>query len=150
MASRRVPLVTFVFLTLFAIPCLQAADQNDEEAIKAFVQTWVEVNRKQDVEGLMALVAPDARLDSRSARAKVSKGTWTASIKQAVASGTFGRNQEARIISVTFPAPDRAVLELETSWSIVGGRRPGTQTEKERWTLAKRDGRWFIIEKDYL
>jgi hypothetical protein len=151
MISRpwSIPVFTLLLFLVAPIPALPASPE-DEAAVKAYVQTWVDVTRKQDLDALIALVAPEAKLDSRTARAKVPRDVWAASIKQAKAAGTFGRNQEATLQSLTFPAADKAVLDLETS-SVITGTRSGTQTktEKERWTLTKREGRWVLIEKDY-
>lgn len=147
MVPRWVPLAGFVLLTVCIAPAASlAADPNDEAAVRAVVQTWVDRNNNQDADGVLALFAPEARIDSRSAGSKVSLGIYAASLKQLDARGLWGRNQEAKITSLVFPSPDRAVVELETSWDT----RRTRQTEKQRWALTKRQERWLILEKDYL
>jgi hypothetical protein len=126
---------------------VSAGDLTDEVALKSFVQSWVDVNRKGDLDALIALVAPDARLHSRTAKAKVSRDIWASSIKQTQAGGRFGTDQEATIRSIEFSGTEKAVMTLDTS-SVIPTR--GRRFEKEQWTLEKRGDRWVLVEKDYL
>jgi hypothetical protein len=83
--------VALVLLNPFlALVSPLAADQNDEVGIKTFVQAWVDTNRKQDVEGILALFAPDARVDSLLAGAKVGKEMYAGSLKTTHARGGVG------------------------------------------------------------
>ncbi len=130
-----------------APPSPSAAEPSDEAAIKAFVQAWVDVSDKQDVDGILTLFAQDARIDSLVAGTKVTKETYAGAMKQAQHRGGLGRNFDAKVTSISFPGPGQAVLEMDTTWDTP---RSGRRTFLQRWTLAKRDGRRLILETEYL
>ncbi len=135
-------------MALIANPIpLLAADPDDEAAVKALLQTWLHVSNTQDVDGILALFAPDAQIDSTTAGTKVTKEMYAATMKVAYARGALGRNVEAKIVFLTFLDADRAVLELDTSWNAARGDH---QALKHRWTLSKREGRWLVQETEYL
>ncbi len=139
--------LVLTFVAAAQLPLL-AADPDDEAAVRALLQTWLEVSNRQDVDGILAHFAPDARIDSTTAGTKVSREMYAAALKVANARGALGRNIDAKIISLTFPTADRAVLELNTSWDA--GPRGDRRTFKHRWTLRKREGRWLVQETEYL
>jgi uncharacterized protein (TIGR02246 family) len=142
-------LLGFVLLCILLGPGVRiATGQEDEAAIRAVVQRWVETNRKDDIEGILALFASDAAIDSIVARGKVSKGTYAAAMRQAQATGRLASNHEARITSLTMRAADRADVTVDLEWDLPRGR--GHQQYKARWILVKRDGRWLVLDAEYL
>lgn len=114
--------------------------------MKALVQAFINMLRKEDMDGFLALFALDARIDSIVARAKVGKEKYGAVMREAQAQGRLARNYEAKLNSLTFPRPDLAVLELDISWDIERSH----ETYWQRWTLTRREGRWFILETEYV
>ncbi len=124
-----------------------AAERNDEDAVKTLLQNWVDASKRNDVDALLLTIAPDARIDSTTARAKVSKEFYAAALKEAHNRGRLGRTFEGKITSLAFHSPERAVLEIETKGESA---RKEPQTSKLRWTLIKREGRWLILETEYL
>jgi hypothetical protein len=139
-----VGLVLLVLLVSPAFPLL-AADPDDEAAVKAFVQTWLDVFNKQDVDGILALVASDAKIDSLAAGGKVKKELYAAAMKVSQSQGALGRNAEVKITSLTFPSPVQAILDVDMKWDTIRD----TRRYKQRWTLIKREGRWLILESEY-
>ncbi len=123
------------------------AAESEEAAVKAVLGSYVDADRKHDVDGILALFAPDARVDSIVAGAKVSKEMYAAAMKGAQARGMLGRDMEAKVTSVTFPNPDRAILEFDYDLDTARGAH---RSYKLKWTLTKRDGRWLILETEYV
>ena len=148
MDSKRCVAVVLTTLAFCTLPISTfSASPEDEAGVKLALQTYVDLDRKGDVDGLLACYAADAKIDSIVARGKVKKDAYAAAMKQAQAQGQLSRNHEAKIRSVTFPKPNLAVLKFDYDMdSSRGGRRSTTL----RWTLANREGRWLITETDYL
>ncbi len=146
MPRRWWPAITLAVL-MSALPYLPAvAAEGEEDAVRAFVQTWVGVSNKQDVDGILALFAVDAQIDSLVAGGKVSKEWYAAAMKQGRARGVLGWNFEAKITSLNLSSAEKAILEMDTTWDT----RRYRQAYKQRWTLIRREGRWLILETQYL
>ncbi len=138
----------FLVLAVIATPLPRRASGSDEEAaVKAILGSYVDADRQHDVDGILALFAPDARIDSIVAGGKVSKEMYAGAMKGAQARGTLGRNMDAKVTSVTFLSPDRAVLEFDYDLDTARGAH---RSYKLKWTLTKREGRWLILETEYL
>jgi len=146
MPRRWWPAITLAVL-MSALPYLPAvAAEGEEDAVRAFVQTWVGVSNKQDVDGILALFAVDAQIASLVAGGKVSKEWYAAAMKQGRARGVLGWNFEAKITSLNLSSAEKAILEMDTTWDT----RRYRQAYKQRWTLIRREGRWLILETQYL
>ncbi len=140
---------TFMLVTLMLVPGMRVASgQEDEVAIRALVQRWVEVNRKDDINGILALFASDAAIDSLVAGGKVSKDRYAGAMKQAQATGRLASNHEARITSLTMRDADRADVTVDLEWDAPGAS--GREQYKAQWTLVKREGRWMFLDTQYL
>lgn len=148
MEPRWLALLGLVLLVspLSPAPALLAADKDDEAAIKAYVQAWLEVANKQDVDGILALIASDAKIDSLAAGGKVSKERYAAAMKISQTEGNMPWNFAVKIASLTFPSSERATFDVDMAWDT---KRRGRQAYKQRWTLTKRDGRWLMLESEY-
>jgi ketosteroid isomerase-like protein len=148
MDSKRWAAVVLTALAFWTLPVSAfSASPEDEAAVKLALQTYVDLDKKGDVDGLLTCYADDAKIDSIVARGKVTKGAYAAAMKQAQAQGHLSRNHEAKIRSLTFPNPNQAVLEFDYDMdSSRGGRRSTTL----RWAMANREGRWLIVDTEYL
>jgi uncharacterized protein (TIGR02246 family) len=124
------------------------ADSEEETAIRAVLTNYVTADSKHDIDGILVLFASDARVDSIVARGKLSKEQYAGAMRQAQARGYLGANHAAKVRSVTLLCPDRGLLEFDYELDSPGGR--GHRNYTLKWTLAKREGRWLIVETEYL
>jgi len=138
-------------LSLFAVffaagPVNTVAQSQDaeEQAIRRVIENATNAINNADLTMLLAQIAEDALIDSKIARAKVTKQKY-AEVMAAAFRTLDLIGMEAHDIKVTTRNPTRATV-LATIYPM---KRAQRFTYQHEWALEKRDGRWLIVETTY-
>jgi hypothetical protein len=99
----------------------------------------------EKLEELLALYADDARIDSRIAKAVISKPEYRELMTRIFARRSLNR-ADVGSLKVTLVDATHAVTDGIVYIHTKSGDR---LSAKNRWTLEKRDGRWLIVETKY-
>jgi uncharacterized protein (TIGR02246 family) len=126
---------------------LTPAEQVEAEAIRKVLADHMAALSARNLDRGADAVADDARMDSRVAGGKVSKAQWRGAVQRSIAGGQWPATLDYQVSSVAFPDPAHATVFGHLVAIQVTGRRTQDRLELK---LAKRDGRWLIVESRYL
>jgi hypothetical protein len=149
MTSLRRSHITLVFtcvlayvLALFGTPPASAQTPSGESAeVLKVLDAWVKALNRDDIKVVLDHIAPDAQLDSRAARGRVSREKYAEAMQNLFKSGNLIEVQH-RDRKVELVDPTHATVLL-TSYAITKTDRFSTRAE---FKLEKRDGRWLVTE----
>jgi len=135
-------------LAIIVLSVLPSAAQDsaaDVDAVKRVVESTAALVNDEKLEEVLALYADDARIDSRIAKAVISKAQYRELLTQIFARGNLNRadvgNLKVTIVDGTHAVTD-GIVYIHTK----SGQRLNA---KNQWKLEKRDGRWLIVETKY-
>jgi uncharacterized protein (TIGR02246 family) len=138
------PSLLVVLVTGGPLATIAHSQDADRQAIRSVIETLGRAIDNADLTILLALYADDATIDSKIARARVSKQRFA----EAMAAAFRARELigfEIRDIKITMVDVTRATA-LATIYPMKEGRRFIYDHE---WKLEKRDGLWLIVETSY-
>jgi uncharacterized protein (TIGR02246 family) len=140
MTVRRVASLLAVLITLASAAVVRSQGA-EEAAILAVLDETLKATNNDDLKRLLDQYAEDAQIDSRAARARVSREKFGEAMQALFKSGNL-INVEHRDRKVTLIDPTHASV-LGTSYITTKTNR---STARVEWKLEKRDGRWVIVE----
>ena len=138
------PSLLVVLVTGGPLATIAHSQDADRQAIRSVIESFSRAINSADLTMLLAQIADDATIDSRIARARVSKQKYA----EAIAAAFRARELvgfETRDIKVTMVDATRATV-LATIYPMKVAQRFIYDHE---WKLEKRDGLWLIVETIY-
>jgi ketosteroid isomerase-like protein len=145
MKLLRIVPPTLVMLVLSVLPTSAQDSASDMDAIKRVVESTTSLANDEKLEELLALYADDARIDSRIAKAVISKAQFRELMTQIFARGNLNR-ADVGSLKVTIVDGTHAVTD---GIVYIHTKSGGRINAKNQWKLEKRDGRWLIVETKY-
>jgi hypothetical protein len=135
----------FIVLATACLLATVAHSQNtDEQAITGVIESVDRAINQADLTLLLDQFADDAVIDSRIARAKVSKQEYGVAMAAAFRAHQI-IGMETRDIRITMVDPTHATV-LATIYPMMLAQRLAYDHE---WKFEKRDGRWLIVQTIY-
>lgn len=115
----------------------------EEVAIAQFMQECFKAINARDSRRWLACFADDAMIDSKAARAVVSKSSYEITMSRFI---RFFISVEAKDVEMKAESATRATLT-----GMLQSRSQGSSTgpDKHTWKLEKRSGKWLIVETRY-
>jgi uncharacterized protein (TIGR02246 family) len=133
-----------VLVTAGPLATLAYSPDSEKQAIRAVIESVSSAIDSADLPLLLAQFAEDAVIDSKIARAKVSKQKYAEAMAAAFRTHEL-IGMEIRDIKITMVDPTIA--------TVLTTMHPMTRTRRyiydHEWKLEKRDGRWLIVETNY-
>jgi ketosteroid isomerase-like protein len=139
-----------VLVALLAMSSLRAQaalgqdTASEIEAVKRVIETLSVAINAAKLDEVLALYADDALIDSKAAKAMVSKAQYGETMKRA-----FAQRRSFRVetggLRVSMADSNHATVDGVVYFSSASDRT----SEKRQWKLEKRDGRWLIVEAKY-
>ena len=116
----------------------------EEPAIRAVLDNTLKGLNGADLPFLLSQFSDDARIDSKAAKAKVSRERYGEAMAGVFKRGDVVRNEQ-RDLRVTVVDPTHATVR--GLWLIT--TKTGEVAWPHEWKLEKRDERWVIVETTY-
>ena len=116
----------------------------EEDAVRKVIETFNQAIDQQDLGRLLAHLTEDAVIDSKIAQGKVNKQTYARALATAFKSYWL-IGMDVADMTVRLQDPTRATV-VGTIHPRIMARRCSYRHERR---LAKRDGRWLIVETSY-
>jgi ketosteroid isomerase-like protein len=132
-------------IVAFAPPTFAQDSASDVDAVKRVVESTAALVNDEKLEEVLALYADDARIDSRIAKAVISKAQYRELLTQIFARGNLNK-ADVGSLKVTIVDGTHAVTD---GIVYIHTKSGGRINAKNQWKLEKRDGRWLIVETKY-
>jgi len=144
MKTFTVVVALLAMASLAAQPARSQDTASEIEVVKRVIEMLSAAINATKLDEILALYADDALIDSKAAKAMVSKAQYGETLKRA-----FAQRRSFRVetggLRVSMADSNHATVDGVVYFSSASDRT----SEKRQWKLEKRDGRWLIVEAKY-